>query len=128
MVLPKSMRLKGHRCFDYLYKKGLRYHAASILLRVVKSQPSLQKYHFSKSQEKAFKCAVAISSKVSKKAVIRNQIRRKLHIHLTKRLSKTQYNMGYWALFSLKPQSATLNPSQVLKECDQLLIQAGLLK
>ena len=127
MVLPKSMRLKGHRCFDYLYKKGTRYHEPSILLRVVKAEPRLQKYYFCQKHLKGFKCAVAISSKVNKKAVIRNEIRRKMHTYLTKKLSASNGFCDYWALFSLKPQSAKQDWSKLLKECDQLLSKAGLL-
>lgn len=34
MVLPKHMRLKGHRCFDFIYKEGSRFYSSSMVLRV----------------------------------------------------------------------------------------------
>jgi ribonuclease P protein component len=34
MVLPKHMRLKGHRCFDFIYKQGSRFYSPSMVLRV----------------------------------------------------------------------------------------------
>ena len=42
MVLPKQMRLKGYRCFDYIYKEGSRYYGYSMVLRVSISNSKLQ--------------------------------------------------------------------------------------
>ena len=42
MVLPKHMRLKGHRCFDFIYKEGSRYYGSSMVLRVAKANTKLQ--------------------------------------------------------------------------------------
>ena len=44
MVLPKSMRIKGYKCFNYIYRHGNRYHDQSMLIRVVKADLTLQKY------------------------------------------------------------------------------------
>ena len=79
MVLPKSMRLKGHRCFDLLYREGKRYHQPSILLRVVKADPRLYKLKACLLESNDCRCAIAISNKVSKKAVLRNRLRRLIH-------------------------------------------------
>ena len=127
MVLPKSMRLKGHRCFDHLYREGSRYHEASMLLRVVDAQPKLSKSKIQQFDSRACRCAIAISSKVSKKAVIRNQMRRVIHEHLRTRLSGASEHSNKWALFSLKPQSSNKKPSQLLNECNRLLFKAGLI-
>ena len=128
MVLPKSMRLKGYRCFDHLYRQGARYHESSMLLRVVKAEPRLHKLKINQYGSQACRCAIAISSKVNKKAVIRNRLRRHIHQHLTKRLAHASVHANKWALLSLKPQSSNKDPSQLLKECDRLLVKAGLLQ
>ena len=127
MVLPKSMRLKGHRCFDYLYREGRRYHETSILLRVVKAEP--RHYTIKKHQlgVQSCRCAIAISSKVNKKAVIRNQLRRLIHQHLRIRLLGASEHANKWVLFTLKPSSSDKDPDQLLKECDNLLFKAGLI-
>ncbi|WP_320667220.1 ribonuclease P protein component [Prochlorococcus sp. MIT 1307] len=127
MVLPKSMRLQGHRCFDHLYKEGLRYHEPSILLRVVKAESKFYKRKDLKFESKTCRCAIAISSKVSKKAVIRNRLRRLIHQHLREKLYGVSGLSNKWALFSLKPQSSSKEPKQLLKECDRLLLKAGFL-
>ena len=128
MVLPKSMRLQGHRCFDHLYRNGMRYHETSILLRVVKAEPKLLKAKIRAYEGKACRCAIAISSKVNKKAVVRNRLRRLFHQHLSERLYGETKNANKWALFSLKPQSSNQEPAQLLKECDRLLLKAGLIQ
>ena len=38
MVLPKEMRLKGYKCFDYIHKHGKRYKGNSMILKVTKSK------------------------------------------------------------------------------------------
>ena len=125
-VLPKSMRLKGHRCFDHLYREGRRYHETSILLRVVKADPRLFKIKNHQSGPQSCRCAIAISSKVNKRAVIRNRLRRLLHQHLIEKLSGVSEHSNKWLLFSLKPQSSNKKSSQLLNECNRLLLKAGL--
>ena len=69
--------------------------------------------------------AVVISSKVSKRAVVRNRLRRRLHDHLRTRLEQAPEHAQLWLLVSLKPGAAT-EDHDLLEECDRLLEQAGL--
>ena len=127
MVLPKSMRLKGHRCFDHIHKFGTRYHGSAMVIRVVRAKPGLTKFPSNQSKNQPGKCAVAISNKVSKKAVIRNRLRRFLHNHLRERLSTSGDFMNHWTLISLKPKCIYQDPTPLIEECDRLLCKAGLL-
>ena len=127
MVLPKLMRLKGHRCFDHLYREGRRYHQPSILLRVVKADPRLYKLKACLLKSNDCRCAIAISNKVSKKAVLRNRLRRLIHEHLKIRLLGESRNETKWALLTLKPHSSNKDPAELLEECDKLLFKAGLI-
>ncbi len=70
--------------------------------------------------------AVVVSGKVSKRAVVRNRLRRLLHRHLLS-LDPTPLQPS-WVVLSLKPGSAELDPAQLLGECSHLLRQAGLTK
>ena len=127
MVLPASMRLKGHRPFDLLHRSGIRFHGSLMVLRVVEAQPNLLRIPSKKFETTTCRCAVAISSKVSKRAVIRNRIRRLLHDHLRLRLSNSTNHSNRWALISLKPNSLKKSSIPLLKECDKLLRDSGLL-
>ena len=131
MVLPASMRLRGHRCFDHLHRKGKRFHGNLMVLRKASANHSLLKYPAltaaSHTPRGAGTCrvAVVISSKVSKRAVIRNRLRRRLHDHLRTRFEHASEHASVWILVSLKPGAAT-EDHDLLKECDRLLEQAGL--
>jgi len=70
------------------------------------------------------RCAVVISSKVSKRAVIRNRLRRLLHDHLREHFERSFQHSSTWVLISLKP-GAEAKDAPVLEECDRLLQQAG---
>ena len=128
MVLPKHMRLKGHRCFDFIYKEGLRFHGPSMVLRVTNANTKLQVNRINSNIRPPIKCAISISNKVSKKSVTRNKLRRLFHHHLTYRLSKIKLDNEVWAFISLKPSCLKNSNSNLLKECDKLLIKAGITK
>tara|TARA_Y100001968_G_scaffold320565_1_gene353670 strand:- start:6436 stop:6819 length:384 start_codon:yes stop_codon:yes gene_type:complete len=127
MVLPKTLRLKGYKCFDYLYKEGRRYYGPSMVIRTVNAKSKLLKHKSRTMPLSPFKVAVSISHKVSKKAVIRNQLRRLFHEYLSKKQIKKFSQTGIWVLISLKPKSSNESPENLLRECDKLLFKSGLL-
>ena len=128
MVLPKHMRLKGHRCFDYIYKEGSRFYSSSMVLRVTKANTKLQYKKIKSETGSSIKCAISISNKVSKKSVTRNKLRRLFHHHLSSKLSTMKLEKEVWAFISLKPSCMKNSTSILLKECDNLLTKAGLTK
>ena len=128
MVLPKHMRLKGHRCFDFIYKEGTRFYGSSMVLRVTRANPKLKEKGINSNIRPSIKCAISISNKVSKKSVTRNKLRRLFHQHLSYRLSNMSLDNEVWAFISLKPSCIKNHNSTLLKECDKLLIKAGIAK
>ena len=128
MVLPKHMRLKGHRCFDFIYREGSKFYSPSMVLRVTKANTKLQAKGINSKIRPPIKCAISISNKVSKRSVIRNKLRRLFHHHLSLRLANMEDNKEIWAFISLKPSCMHYPNSNLLKECDKLLIKAGITK
>ena len=128
MVLPRHMRLKGHRCFDFIYKEGSRFYSPSMVLRVTKANTKLQVKGINSKIRPSIKCAISISNKVSKKSVTRNKLRRLFHHHLSYRLSKVNFENEVWASISLKPSCIKNSNITLLKECDKLLNKAGITK
>ena len=126
MVLPKNMRLKGHKCFDFIYKKGSRFYSSSMVLRVTKANKKLRSKGISFHSKPSIKCAISISNKVSKKSVTRNKLRRLFHHYLSSRLSNIDFESEVWAFITLKPSCMQNSNSTLLKECDKLLIKAGI--
>mgnify|MGYP001296347354 CR=1 FL=1 len=125
MVLPTHMRLRGYKCFDYLYKEGIRYYGSCMVLRTARSRPFLEKER--SSNRDCIKCAISISNKVSKKAVTRNKLRRLFHEHLRQRLACSLEKKSMWAFITLKPNCIKEDSSKLLSECDKLLFKARLL-
>ena len=126
MVLPASMRLRGHRCFNRLHRSSKRQHGALMVLRVAAGDSNLLRRELRDVQERTCRCALVISSKVSKRAVRRNRLRRLLHQHLRQQLEHRGDLAGRWVLISLRPEASEAEPSQLLEECDSLLSSAGL--
>ena len=128
MVLPKHMRLKGHRCFDFIYNEGSKFHGPSMVLRVANANKKLQGIRIGSNFSPKIKFAISISNKVSKKSVTRNKLRRLFHQHLSYNFSNMSSNKEVWAFISLKPTCMKNSESNLLKECDKLLIKAGITK
>ena len=45
MALPKDMRLKGHRTFNYIHKNSITYHGKLMTFKVAKSNPAILLTH-----------------------------------------------------------------------------------
>ena len=78
MALPKDMRLKGHRTFQYIHKNSIKYHGKLMTFKLAKANPEILLSHKILNNSSNLRVAIAISKKVSKKAVDRNKIRRLL--------------------------------------------------
>ena len=100
MALPKDMRLKGHRTFNYINKNSIKYHGKLMTFKLVKSNPEILSSHKLKITSNNFRIAIAISKKVSKKAVNRNKIRRILQEWLSTNIKKINNHKPYWLLVS----------------------------
>lgn len=126
MVLPASMRLRGHRCFNHLHRSCKRQHGTLMVLRVAAGDSNLLRRELRGFQERTCRCALVISNKVSKRSVKRNRLRRLLHDHLRRCFEQRKDLAGRWLLISLRPEAAEAEPTQLLEECDSLLRSAGL--
>ncbi|OUT69459.1 MAG: hypothetical protein CBB79_10585 [Synechococcus sp. TMED19] len=130
MVLPQRHRLRGRGVFDYLYKRGRRIHLGVLLLRVAPAAPELLRP--STREPESLRFAVVISSKVSKRAVVRNRLRRRLHDNFVQNCHPKTGRIRAdltpsWLLLSLKPDAAALGDDGLLREWNGLLQQAGLI-
>ncbi len=98
-----------------------------MVLRWMPAQPQLLKPDRRDSNPNSCRLGVVVSSKVSKRSVVRNQLRRLLHGHLTSAVrALPDQASGWWLLISLKPGSAEATAEALLGECSQLLAKAGL--
>jgi ribonuclease P protein component len=112
--------------FDRLYQRGQRLHGTWMTLRCLAAEPPLLKPDRRDHNPSSHRVAVVVSSKVSKRAVQRNRLRRLLHGHVSSLLRLQPPGAGQWLLISLKPGSETADAAALLGECSTLLARAGL--
>ncbi len=130
VALPKANRLKSRQDFQAVFRGGFRCHSSYLTLRALR--PSLSK---NPSQDAArlncvpspTRIAISISTKVSKRAVVRNKIKRQIAAALYKLLPKL--SPGWRLVVVVKPTAAEWEciSQQFLQELKQLLVKAEVL-
>ena len=128
MALPKAMRLKGHRTFDYVHKNSVKYYGKLMTLKIVRSNPEILISHKNTDSLNNFKIAIAISKKVSKKAVIRNKIRRTLQDGLLRNFGTQDNHKPYWLVVNLKAGILHNDKIKLLEDFQYLIFKSGLFK
>ena len=128
MALPRNMRLKGHRTFDYIHKNSLKYHGKLMTFKVAISNPEILLSHKIINTTGNLRVAIAISKKVSKKAVDRNKIRRTLQEWLLKNIQKINNHKPQWLLVNLKMGDFCNDKNKLLEEFQNLMFKSRLIK
>ena len=133
MALPKANRLKSRHDFRAVFREGFRCHGSCMTLRALR--PCKHKSPFSDTPRKNGqkrtlqaptppRIGISISTKVSKKAVVRNRLRRQIASVLLELLPKLPPE---WRLVVVvKPTAVQLEcgSKQFLQELEQLLVKA----
>ena len=128
MALPKDMRLKGHRTFNYIHKNATTYHGELMTFKVARSNPDILLTHKFTNTSNKFRVAIAISKKVSKKAVEINKIRRFLQEWLLANIQRINNHKPYWLLVNLKFGNFYNDKKRLLEEFQNLMFKSRLIK
>ena len=128
MALPKEMRLKGHRTFNYIHKNSIKYHGDLMTFKLARSNPKILLSHNLKNTQDNLRVAIAISKKVSKKAVDRNKIRRLFQNWLLINIQKINNHKPYWLLVNLKFGDFYNDKNKLLEEFQNLMFKSHLIK
>ena len=128
MALPKDMRLKGHRVFNYIHKNSITYQGKLMTFKVARSNPSILLTHKLTNTSNNFRVAIAISKKVSKKAVERNKLRRILQEWLLTNIQKINNHKPYWLLVNLKAGDFCNDENKLLEEFQNLMFKSRLIE
>lgn len=116
MALPKPYRLRQRRDFNAVYQAGLRRSSRHLTLRGLKPQFK------NVAAAVPTRIGVSISQKVSKRAVVRNRIRRQIHAALQQFLPDLV--PGWRLVFVVQPSAIECDYEQFLQELKQLLVEA----
>ena len=128
MALPKNMRLKGHRTFNYIHKNSTIYYGNLMTFKVARPNPEILLTHKVTNTSNKFRVAIAISKKVSKKAVERNKLRRILQEWLIKNIQKINNHKPYWLLVNLKIGDFCYDKRRLLEDFQNLMFKSRLIK
>ena len=128
MALPKYMRLKGHKTFDYIHKNSIKYHGKLMSFKVARSNTEILSNHNLTNTSNNFRIAIAISKKVSKKAVERNKLKRIMHEWLLTNIQKINNHKPYWLLVNLRSKDFCNDKNKLLEEFQNLLFKSQLIK
>ncbi|MBF2046422.1 MAG: ribonuclease P protein component [Leptolyngbya sp. IPPAS B-1204] len=147
MALPKAHRLRHRQDFSAVYQAGSRQSSPHLTLRALRKRRSarLEKPELSarsdldqfdqsdrngkeqtqRQEQQAIpptQIGISISQKVSKRAVVRNRIKRQLRAIVQQFLP--QISPGWQLVIVVKPNAAECGYEQFLQELKQLLISA----
>ncbi|MBD2429814.1 MULTISPECIES: ribonuclease P protein component [Fischerella] len=135
MALPKANRLKSRKDFQAVFREGTRRHGSYFTLRALRpssmKKPSLDTAHDNVQSTNSvlfpIKIGISISTKVSKRAVVRNRLKRQVSAALHQLLPNL--SPGWRLVVVVKPAAAESKcvTQQFLQELEQLLAQAEVL-
>ena len=128
MALPKYMRLKGHRTFAYIHNNSTKYYGKVMVFKIARSNPDILLSHKLENSPNKLRIAIAISKKVSKKAVDRNKIRRTMQEWLLTNIQKINSHKPYWLLVNLKFGDCCNDKNKLLEEFQNLMFKSRLIK
>jgi ribonuclease P protein component len=118
VALPKLNRLKNRHDFQTLFREGIRLKSSHLTLRALRlpTPPGLIASNT--------RIGISISTKVSKRAVIRNRIKRQIRAAFRSLLP--QITPGWSLVAIVQPQAVTskCDYQQFLQELEQLLTKA----
>jgi ribonuclease P protein component len=127
VALPKANRLKSRKDFQAVFREGIRRHSSHFTLRALRPSGSKAPSLDTATSEKPISSTqfgVSISTKVSKRAVIRNRIKRQITAALHDLLPNL--SPGWRVVIVVKPTAAESQcvSQQFLQELEQLLVKA----
>ncbi|MFB2838514.1 ribonuclease P protein component [Floridanema evergladense] len=141
MALPKAHRLKNRQDFSALFRKGMRCSTPHLTLRALRQSAKLESGKQSNSRlptpvatavqgsdvaiaqsKLPSLLGISISQKVSKRAVVRNRIKRQLKAAFRQLLPKVA--PGWLLVIVVKPEATQCDYHQFLQELEQLLVEA----
>ena len=114
MGLPQIHRLKHWRDFRLVYKQGIRRHSEHLVLRALSTRTVGEQ-----SQINPSRIGISIGKKVSKKAVIRNRIKRQIHGAILQLLPRILD--GWQIVIVVKPTAVECKYAHFLRELEELL-------
>ena len=134
MALPKANRLTSRQDFQAVFRQGIRRQGPHLTLRALRSKADASDAPDagtiqppSKADLTSTRIGISISTKVSKRAVIRNRINRQIQAAF--RCLLPNLSTGWRLVVVVQPSAVQeeCDYQQFLQELEQLLVKAEVL-
>jgi ribonuclease P protein component len=129
VALPKVHRLKRRQEFSKVHQAGVRRSTRNFTLRALRQipirqgKPALPDAVDSQGRSPApTRIGITVSAKVSKRAVVRNRIKRRIRAALRELMPG--FSTGWMIVVIVQPVAVKCNYKEILQELKQLLIEA----
>jgi ribonuclease P protein component len=118
--LPKPHRLRRRQDFHQVYQYGKRHQQVHLTLRSLRHLPNSTTKNLP-----ATRFGISVSQKVSKKAVVRNLLKRQVKAALRQLLP--HITSGWSVVIGVRPSTQGCEYVEILRELEQLLAAAEVL-
>ncbi len=125
-MLQKENRLKKMKDFEILFKEGRYFNIDFLTLKVWKIDP--EKYPKRNYTKDDLKIAFTVGLKVSKSAVKRNRVRRKMREVVRLLIKDGKIKKGFMAVLVAKPEILEKDYTEIEKVINKILVQARLIE
>jgi len=115
--LPSRHRLRKRSDFQTVYQQGIRRYGRHLIIRALPIAPSVNPV--------PTKVGISISRKVSKKAVVRNRLKRQIKSVL--RYLFPEISPNWLIVIIVKPEAKECNYEHFLRELRELFIKTGII-
>ena len=120
MGLSSAHRLKNHQDYRTVYEQGIRRYSPHLTLVALRDAENGKQEVNSQT-----KIGISIGKKVSKKAVIRNRIKRQIRSAITSNLRTMA--PGWKIVIVVRPEAIKCKYEHFLRELEELLKQAKII-
>jgi ribonuclease P protein component len=126
-VLPKSQRLRRSRDFSKVYRLGSKAVSAHLVVRVLETTGSADQPSVPADASMPSPCTslgrvgIVVSQKVSKRAVVRNRLKRQVRAIMKQFLPQLRPRL--WVVINLRPGAEQCEYGDFLQELKQLFTQ-----
>jgi ribonuclease P protein component len=125
MALPKPHRLRHRKDFSAVYQDGRRFKGRHFVLIILPSWLDREKLDTEEPMRPPSQIGISISQKVSKRAVVRNRIKRQLQGIF--QMFRPRLKPGLKVVVTVRSSAVGCEYKEFLQELEELLRRAEVL-
>jgi len=114
VALPKQYRLTQSQAFSQVYQSGRQASTKHLVVKIIQAPGE-------RSDQDCSRFGITISQKVSKRAVVRNRLKRQVRAALQTLMPRLQ--PGLWIVIILRVAALECDYWQFLRELEQLFTE-----